>query len=726
MRRFAIYIILFCVFSSVNAQKIIYNQNTIDSLENAIKIANKKTEPYFLLYKQYKGVDANKEKEYLKNAIKYSIEEKNIIMQNKANHILGNIYSEEGDYAAALENLEIALEIAKKLKNDTLTSEAINDIGYVYDKKSDFETALDYYNKSLEINKKVNFPSGISKNLNNIGMLYYNWGEFSEAILYLKQAASIDSSINKLNDLSIDYNNLGLCYYSMNSLDTALNYYNKSLKLDSITNNYNGIANCINNIALVHYRNGDVENALTQFKLAIDISKAQGQIKNTSLYLNNVAAIYAFKYKDTTSAFYYLEKSLKISTKNEFSDMVSSVYRTYYKIYLKNNKHKKALDYFTLHTAIKDSIFNSESQASLQNFKVKYETEKKEKKIELLKKEDEVNNLKIKKQRITIIYTFIGLALLLILIFYVFRAYKTKKEAYKKINKQKDEITEKNEELNQQNEEILTQRDEIEVQKDILENQNHQITDSISYAKNIQHALQPPIEMLSKILPSYFIINLPRDIVSGDFYWIREIEGKVVIAVADCTGHGVPGAFMSMLGTAFLNEIVSKDKITKPSEILDNLKNQVVKSLHQTSDDFSSKDGMDIAICSIDLKNNTLEFAGAYNPLIIIKDKKLVEIKGDKMPIGIYKYGKSSFTNHVIEIEKGLNIYMFSDGYSDQFGGEKNKKLGKKRFYNKLTEINDLPFNQHKQELLNSYKNWKQGTEQIDDILLVGISLSPN
>jgi len=726
MRIVFTYFILFCFLNTINAQKVIYNQAKVDSLENAVKISKYKSEPTFLLYKQYKGVDANKEKEYLKNAVKFSTSEKNIELQNKSSHILGNLYAEEGDYAAAFEYLDIALATAKKLKNDTLTSEALNDIGYVYDKKSDFETALDYYNKSLEINKRVNFQSGISKNLNNIGMIYYNCGEFSEAINYLKQAALIDSTENKLKDLSIDYNNIGLCYYTNNSLDTALNYYNKSIKIDSITNNYDAIANCINNIGLVHYKKGNLDSALTQFKLAADISKSQGQIKNTALYFNNIAAIYAFKFKDTTSAFNYLEQSLNISQKHNFPDMVSATYRTYYKIYLRNNKYKKALDFFTMHTAIKDSIFNSESQASLQNFKVKYETEKKEKKIELLKKEDEVSNLKIKKQRLTIIFSFIGLALLLILIFYVLRAYKTKKEAYIKINKQKDEITEKNEELNQQNEEILTQRDEIEAQKNVLESQHHQITDSIFYAKNIQSALLPPVEILSEILPNHFIINLPRDIVSGDFYWIREVEGKIVIAVADCTGHGVPGAFMSMLGTAFLNEIVSKDKITTPSLILDNLKAQVVKSLHQTDEDLSSKDGMDIAVCTLDIKNNIIEFAGAYNPLIIIKNNELIEIKGDKMPIGIYKYRKSDFTNHTINIEEEMNIYMFSDGYSDQFGGERNKKMGKKQFYNKLIEINKLAFNKHKQELLDFHETWKQKTEQIDDILVVGINIKPN
>jgi len=726
MKKFLIYLLLLCIINSIDAQELIYNQNKVDSLENSAKISKYKSEPYFLLYEQYKGVNTNKEKEYLKKTINFSTKEKKTNLQNKAAHILGNIYAEEGDYAAAFEYLNIALKTAKKLKNDTLTSEAINDIGYVYDKKSDFETALDYYNKSLEINKRVNFQSGISKNLNNIGMIYFNWGEFSEAINYIKQAAVIDSTENKLKDLSIDYNNIGLCYYTNNSLDTALSYYNKAIEIDSVTNNYKAIASCINNIALVHYKKGNLDSALTQFKLAADISKAQAQIKNTALYYNNIAAIYAFKFKDTVSAFKYLKQSLDISKKHNFSDMQSATYRTYYKIYLRNKKYKEALDYFTMHTTIKDSIFDSKSQASLQNFKVKYETEKKEKRIELLKKEEEVNSLKIKKQSLTIIYSFIGLALLLILIFFVLRAYKTKKEAYIKINKQKNEITEKNEELNQQNEEILTQRDEIEAQKNVLESQHHQITDSISYAKNIQQALLPPIEILSKVLPNYFIINLPRDIVSGDFYWIREVENKIVIAVADCTGHGVPGAFMSMLGTAFLNEIVSKDKITKPDLILDNLKAQVVKSLHQTNDDFSSKDGMDIAICTLDIKNNIIEFAGAYNPLIIIKNNELTEIKGDKMPISIYKYGNSDFTNHIINIEEEMNIYMFSDGYSDQFGGNRNKKMGKKRFYNKLIEMNKLAFNKHKQELLDFHETWKQKTEQIDDILVVGINVKPS
>jgi tetratricopeptide (TPR) repeat protein len=649
MRLFILYIWFLTINLSLFSKDIIYNQKAVDSLEHDLEISKAKAETYFKLFELHNEVSQKKSIEYLKNAIEYSEKEGNSKIYYISCHNLGDIYSNDGDYEEALKYLDFSLKSAKAIKADTLISKTLNDIGFVYEKKSDYEIALDYYNQALKINEEINFRKGISENYNNIGMIYSNWGKFYDAISYLKQVVKIDSTDNRISELPIGYNNIGFCYYHLDSLEIALYYYYKAIKIDSIANNSKNISNYINNIGLVYYKKGKIDTAIIYFTSAMKISKAQNQMKEAALYLTNIAAIYALVQNDTTKSIKYLEEAYIISKKYNYGSIISSIYKIYYKIYSKNGDYKKALDYYKSYKNIRDSIFTEESQNSLMHYKVKYQTEKKEKEIEILKKDDEVNNLQIKKQRITIFSILIGVLLLFILIIYIYKAYKNKQKAYSEINKQKDEISEQNEELNQQNEEILAQRDEIETQKNVLEAQHGQITDSIIYAKNIQQALLPPIEIIEKILPEHFIINLPRDIVSGDFYWAKEVNDKLIIAVADCTGHGVPGAFMSMLGTAFLTEIVSKDRIIKPSIILDELKTQIVKSLHQTSDDFSSKDGMDIVICTIDYKAKKLEFAGAYNPLIIINNNQFTEIKGDKMPIGIYKYGKSFFTNHSID-----------------------------------------------------------------------------
>ncbi|MCF6184899.1 MAG: SpoIIE family protein phosphatase, partial [Bacteroidales bacterium] len=215
----------------------------------------------------------------------------------------------------------------------------------------------------------------------------------------------------------------------------------------------------------------------------------------------------------------------------------------------------------------------------------------------------------------------------------------------------------------------------VEKAKDKIEKQQKNIMDSIHYAGRIQEAVLPPDEFLNRILGEHFVLFRPRDIVSGDFYWATQRGDKTVIVAADCTGHGVPGAFMSMLGISFLNEIVNKEEILQANIILNRLRENVKKSLRQTGKENEAKDGMDIALCIIDKKEMKIQYAGAYNPLLIIRNEEISRIKADRMPIGIYLREKESFTNNIIDIHKGDLLYIFSDGYVDQFGGETDSKI---------------------------------------------------
>ena len=299
---------------------------------------------------------------------------------------------------------------------------------------------------------------------------------------------------------------------------------------------------------------------------------------------------------------------------------------------------------------------------------------------------------------------------------------------------QKEEILTKNVELEQQKEEILAQADylqeantEITQQKEILELKNENITASINYASRIQKAIMPSDELINLILPEHFIFNKPRDIVSGDFYWIRIIKKHLIFAVADCTGHGVPGAFMSLLGITYLNEIVNKKEVTQANQILYHLRNYVKKSLGQTGKITETKDGIDMALCVINLENFEMQYAGAYNPVYIFrnegKNKKFIEIKGDKMPIGIYYKEKETFTNHKVQLKTSDVIYLFSDGYIDQFSEIGNKKFLIKRFKKMLSEIYHLPLSEQKNILEETLKKWQGNHAQIDDILVMGMKI---
>lgn len=256
-----------------------------------------------------------------------------------------------------------------------------------------------------------------------------------------------------------------------------------------------------------------------------------------------------------------------------------------------------------------------------------------------------------------------------------------------------------------------------------IEAQNKEITCSIQYASRIQHALLPPNEELKKLLPSYFVLSKPRDIVSGDYYWLANKDDKVIIAVADCTGHGVPAAFLSILGVSFLNEIVNKAVTVRANEILNQLCGQVIKSLHQTGKCDDTRDGMEMALCVIDFGKNKLQYSGAFRPLYLIRNSELKEYKGDNMPIGIYEQEDQSFTNQEMLFEKNDMFYLFTDGYIDQFGGVERKTFRSENFKKLLLDIHYLPMAEQKKALEKSYEEWRRDIDQVDDILIVGIRL---
>ena len=313
--------------------------------------------------------------------------------------------------------------------------------------------------------------------------------------------------------------------------------------------------------------------------------------------------------------------------------------------------------------------------------------------------------------------------------------------------KQKDNklLASQNQQINQQKEEITSQRDEIESkrnilskQKEELENIHSELKNSISYALDIQRATLPSENMLKKVLPEHFIFFKPLSIVGGDFYWVVHAHQKTFIAAADCTGHGVPGGFMSMLGMSFLNEIVNREGIQEVEEILNRLRELVIESLHQKQTIGTMKDGMSIGICSIDKQKNILEFAGANTPMFIVKEKHgkqtlperailndrniLEEIRPDFMPVSIHPKIRS-FTRKTFPLEGIDSIYMSSDGYFDQFGGANYKKFGKSAFKEMLLKNSDKSMNEQLSVINKTFEEWKGNNEQIDDVMVIGVKV---
>jgi serine phosphatase RsbU (regulator of sigma subunit) len=384
-----------------------------------------------------------------------------------------------------------------------------------------------------------------------------------------------------------------------------------------------------------------------------------------------------------------------------------------------------------------DSMKKDENQKLVQQKYFQYQYEK-QASIDSIanSKAMEIKNIELgrqiaesKKQKIIIVFVVLGLIFIAIVAVFIFRSLRITRKQKNIIQDQKQMVDEKNFMLNQQNEEISTQRDEITAQRDLVTLQkeeiefiHNEVSQSINYATRLQSAILPGFEIIKDFVSDHFVLYKPKDKVSGDFYWWSVVEDHLIIAVADCTGHGVPGAFMSMLGTSFLREIVVKEYMTNPGIILKRLRKEIIHTLKQKGTAGEQKDGMDMALIAINKDNLESLFAGANNPLYLLRNGELIEIKGDKMPISIH-LRMEPFKNNNIKLEKGDCLYLFTDGFADQFGGPKNRKFMYKQFKDILLLNCNKPMSEQKEIIESAFDNWRGEGEQIDDVTVVGIKI---
>ena len=355
-----------------------------------------------------------------------------------------------------------------------------------------------------------------------------------------------------------------------------------------------------------------------------------------------------------------------------------------------------------------DTLANQKAKIALQIARIDEQ---------LSKISEQENKIKVQletleKQKLVLYFVILALVLVSFLGYYIYRGYKIKKEANIKLE-------EKNRTISLQKDEIEKQRDLAAAQRDQIAYQKKHITDSIMYAKRIQTALIPSLELFSDKL-EHFVLYKPLAIVSGDFYWVSTQDKLQIIIAADCTGHGVPGAFMSMLGVTMLNEIVSGKHVVMPDQIIEELRKGIIKALNQVENEDSVKDGMDIAICVVDFDRNILYFAGANNPLYLIRGGELIHYRGDKMPVAIH-YKMVPFTLHTIELQKGDAFYIFSDGYADQFGGPKEKKFMTSQLKETLVAMANEPMLKQGERLNEIFEEWRGESSQVDDVTLIGV-----
>lgn len=702
-------------------------QDPVDSLKNILETVDDSTKVQTLLTlsRLYIARNLLESADYATQALELAREMGNLELQRDALGTLGGVRYYQGNFEMAreiwVEGIELLKQLDEMFAEDSIKRRSIkndlalllNNVGVIYKNTGEYDKAIEYYQENLRIQEELGSILNMARSRANIGTIYYYFGiDYNKALEYYNASLELFRQFTEENaeyeedvlmgrsGMASIYLNMGMVYKEINNLGLAIDNYRKALRIFRELDDKLGIANTQNQMGLVYLEGGSYDDALTASMNALNLYREIGNRKEVAATLRNVGMIY-FRWGRYEQALDYFNQSLALNQELNLKKEIYDVYKDISDTYATMGNFRLALDNYQKYNELKDSSIREENVKQISELETKYETERVERENTLLNTQNMLQVTELKRQRV-MIYSLVGIFLIILASsILLFRAYKAIKHA--------------NFMLEEQNIEIKHQRDQIFQQK-------QEITDSIHYASRIQNALLPPEKLLGK-LSDHFILYKPRDIVSGDYYWMTQKDGKTVILAADCTGHGVPGAFMSMLGISFMNEIVNKSDMTQPNEILNKLRDNVVNSLHQTGEEGEAQDGMDLALCVINNDKSKLQYSGAYNPLFLIRDEKLIEYKPDKMPIGIYKEKQDSFTNHEIDIREGDALYLFSDGYVDQFGGPGAKKFMAKRFKELLLSIYKKPMTEQKNILDTTLEEWKGGIDQIDDILVMGIRI---
>ncbi len=690
---------------------------------------------------------------------------------NKINHLIDLSFElKDSNPDTSLLLCSQALETLKNIENlqdffkQFFKCRILNSFGTIYFLKSNYTKSLDYYLKALAINDKleqsakkiytVKLLIQKSTTLSNIGVLYDDQGDYQKALVYYFKALKLVEPYGDNAEIAYKLGNIGVAYKNIafntpNNIqyrlkkDTfyikALDYYFRALKLEEKLGNKDNMATWNGDIGEVYFELGDYNKALDYYFKALKLDK---EIDNKNVYgtwLFCIGALYTEQGK-YSEAYNYLYNSLSVS--NSLGSMIDlkSEYEELSKLYEKSkiclpdtigcrllNKEEmrlRALYYYKKSIEVRDTLFSQDSRKQLIQKEMTFEFEKKEALTQAEHdKQIAIADAENKRQKVIIFFVTFGLLSILLFAIFILRTLNITRKQKKIIEEQKLQVDEANEELNQQNDEIAAQRDEIESQRDLLFLQKKEITDSIEYAKYIQQALLASHEIINNCVADYFVLFKPRDIISGDFYWFKQIKNYFYFTAADCTGHGVPGAFMSVLGISLLNEIISKRDLNPPGMVLNDLRKRLKKSLNQSNPETAAHDGMDIALCLLDIETKKLQFSGAFNPLILIRNNELIEFAADHMPVGVHPKDVIDFTNQEIQLQPNDLLYIFSDGYVSQFGGEFGKKFNITRFKQLLFEINNQTLDIQKKILDQKLFEWQNDNRQIDDILVIGIRI---
>ncbi len=673
------------------------NQSAVDSLSLLLESSKSDTTRVNLMNElaaEYKNSDFEKALSFATKAT--TLAEKISFPRGEVAGLnnIGSVHYNKGDYDQAIEYHNKAYQLSKENQYKAGMALSLNFLGIDYHNKGVFTKATEYYFKSLKISEAIKDIRVSASSYNGIANIYYAQSSYDKSLEYHKKSLRIKESMKDKKGIATSMNNIGLCYQEKNDFGLAEFYFLKSLMLREEINDKKGIASCLTNIGRLYSDQHAHDQALTYYKKAKVIREELNDKRGLCVILDYIGDSYAGK-KDYPKALEYLNRSLDIAEEIGAQNLYPGIYQSLAETHALMKDFEKAFTYEQKLLAINTELMRSEGADYVEQLQVIAEKEKQDQELLLKQQELEINETNLEKKNAIIFGGIIGSVLLLILAVLIYRSDRQKKKANK-------ELAEKNM---------------------LIGIKNKDITDSINYAKRIQQAILPADKMLGKSFSEHFVFFLPKDIVSGDFYWAANPHtspGSFFLAVCDSTGHGVPGAFMSLLNISYLNEAVAEKHLDEPEAIFDHVRKRLIENVSHDG----SQDGMDGILLAVrsGKDGKTIEYAAANNEPILVSNGKLVELPCDKMPIG-YAENSAAFSNRSFKVATGDVIYLITDGYADQFGGPDGKKLKHKLLQKLLLEISSRSMTEQKEFLNREFIKWKGDLEQVDDVLIIGLKV---
>ena len=631
--------------------------------------------------------------------------------------LLCEIASKSANADTILKYGELAIKLAEKLNKTPARPLVLKGIGYLNSGR--LASALECFMNAANYYKADRLNKGLATAYLYISEVYNLQENHPNAKQYAKNAIEIYGKEKDSINLAAALHNLGYSYYKVGQYDSALILFSRTSEIYQRLGYLTQYAYCLGNSGLVYSSQSEFEKAEDHLIRAIGILTKQGDEYAVTQYMIEYAGILQHKgeiKKAIASAF----KSFDFAKKNSILEFERDAAYRLASLYQASGKYDSAYHYQSLYINANDSIKSDENIQKMADLRTEFEVAKKQAEVDVLQK-NKLIQLIVIVGLVLILFLAVGLILL------YYKSMKRSQMLTAALDERRILLEKQSMELKEQNSKIINANEELKLLNETTNTQKDEIISSILYAQRIQSAILPPEAYITELLNENFILYKPKEIVSGDFYWIKQVNHYIILVSADCTGHGVPGAFMSMLGISCLNEIVQNREVTQANQILNELRKEIKHSLRQTGKKEESRDGMDVALCVIDSKKNILQYSGAHNPLYLITNNngvsELQEFKADPMPVGVHYSSDKSFTNHEIQLEIGDTFYIFSDGFADQNGGNNNSRFGSEKFKKLLLDIHDNPMYEQKEILEQTLKDWMGEHSQRDDILVIGVKL---